>query len=415
MKLGAKRWTVLFLLAAAFLVGGYYWATEPVRHMAPAYPEAAARDPYLAARTLLESWHRPSRRIFSTRALFPLPPTDTTLILDEYRGDLGRDRIQALYDWVTVGGHLVVSARPPYGDRERTDPLLERFGIRAQRLPAAGLDQDDDPMGGLLDRFQPLESVFLEFCLSTDNADTKRQCERLACQAPRRAEPALSRDFDGRPRRLQIDNDLVLHRDDLEGVHPTRVAANAQGTKLLQMSLGTGRVTAVAGLGFWNNGHLHYFDHAWLLHWLSAAGGPVWFVQGIDMPPLPLWLWERAWPPLLAVLLALALWLWRRLPRLGPSWQPLERDTTDYLGHLRALGHFYWRTDQGEALLAPLRDAARRRLALLHPDSEQALARAAERLALPEAELREAFDAAPRDRPSWTRRVAILQRIRSRA
>ena len=412
-----KRWTVLFLLFVALLVGGYYWATEPVRYMAPAYPEAPARDPYLAARTLLEDWHHDTRRVFSTRALFPLPAPDTTLVMDPYRGDLGRDRIDQLLAWVAEGGHLVVAARPVYGDqdedRERADPLLEQVGISARRLPAE--DLDDDPMAELLGRFQPMESLFLEYCLGNeDDEDSQRQCERLACQAPSQAAPALTRDFDGTPRRLLIDNQLVLRYQGGDGLWQTALAGNDQGLKLVQVALGRGQVTAVAGLSFWDNDHLHYFDHAWLLSLLTAGAGPVWFVQGIDMPPLPLWLWEHAWPPILALVLALVLWLWRRLPRPGPLWRPAARDTTDYLGHLRALGHFYWRTGQGETLLAPLRDAARRRLALLHPDPDQALALAAERLALPENDLREALDASPGDRPRWIRRVAVLQQIRSR-
>ncbi|HBY49920.1 MAG TPA: DUF4350 domain-containing protein, partial [Alcanivorax sp.] len=149
--------------------------------------------------------------------------------------------------------------------------------------------------------------------------------------------------------------------------------------------------------------------------------GPVWFVQGIDMPPLPLWLWQHAWPLMLALLLALAAWLWRRLPRPGPQWHAAEADRTDYLGHLLALGHFHWRTGQSERLTAPLRDEARRRLDLLHPDRDQALTIAAERLALPEGALRDALNSGgdtqqprPRDRQQWADRVAILQTLRSR-
>ncbi|UWN48382.1 hypothetical protein ASALC70_00562 [Alcanivorax sp. ALC70] len=69
-----KRWLILFVVLVAGLVAGYYWATEPVRYMAPARADAAARDPFLAARTLLDRWQRPSRRVFSTRALFPCRP-----------------------------------------------------------------------------------------------------------------------------------------------------------------------------------------------------------------------------------------------------------------------------------------------------------------------------------------------------
>ncbi|MBL7249227.1 DUF4350 domain-containing protein [Alloalcanivorax marinus] len=411
-----KRWLILFLLLVAGLVAGYYWATEPVRYMAPAHAEAAARDPYLAARTLLDRWQRPSRRVFSTRALFPLPATDTTLILDEYRGDLGRDRIQALLDWVAAGGTLIVAARPVYGDqdedRDRADPLLEGVGVHARRLPDED-DDDDDPMATLLDRFQPMESLFLEYCLDSDDEEMQRQCERLTCEIPETVAPALTRDFDGTLRRLRILNNLVLRYAGADNTRMAVLAENDQGLKLITLTHGAGVVTVLAGLDPWDNDHLLYFDHAWLLRHLTGDG-PVWFVQGIDMPPLPLWLWEHAWPPILALVLALTLWLWRRLPRPGPLWQPPARDTTDYLGHLRALGHFYWRTGQGEALLAPLRDAARRRLALLHPDPDRALALAAERLAMNENELRAALGPALKDRPGWTRQVAVLQRIRSR-
>ncbi|HCE39769.1 MAG TPA: DUF4350 domain-containing protein, partial [Alcanivorax sp.] len=312
-----KRWLILFVVLVAGLVAGYYWATEPVRYMAPARADAAARDPFLAARTLLDRWQRPSRRVFSTRALFPLPATDTTLILDEYRGDLGRDRIQALLDWVAAGGTLIVAARPVYGDqdedRERADPLLEGVGVHVRRLPNEN-DDDDDPMATMLDRFQPMESLFLEYCLGSDDPETQRQCERLTCEAPARAAPALTRDFDGTPRRLQILNNLVLLYSGAEGTRMAVLADNDQGLKLIGLNHGAGLITVVAGLDFWNNDHLHYFDHAWLLRRLTGDG-PVWFVQGIDMPPLPLWLWEHAWPPMLALVLALALWLWRRLPR----------------------------------------------------------------------------------------------------
>ena len=95
-----RFWGGLALLLVVAALVFYVWATEPVRYMAPATPDASVRgNPYLAAQTLLENWQRPTRRIFSTGALFPLPDTGTTLILDEYRGELGSGRIDALFDW----------------------------------------------------------------------------------------------------------------------------------------------------------------------------------------------------------------------------------------------------------------------------------------------------------------------------
>src|SRR5699024_10669562 len=143
-----KRWTVLFLVAMALLVGGYDWATEPLRSLVPVYPQAAARDPYLAARTLRAEWRHPTQRVCSNGALVTLPAPDTMLIMDQNRGDLGRDRVQALLDWLAAGGHLVISARPPHGDREHTDALLDALGISVhQRAPTN--PEPDHPMAEL--------------------------------------------------------------------------------------------------------------------------------------------------------------------------------------------------------------------------------------------------------------------------
>lgn len=430
-----RFWGGLALLLVVAALVFYVWATEPVRYMAPAAPDASVRgNPYLAAQTLLENWQRPTRRIFSTGALFPLPDTGTTLILDEYRGELGSGRIDALFDWVQRGGHLIVAARPAYhyvadetgdqdGNSERNggndDPLLTPLGLHAV---AVETDTEDDPFTTLLDRFQPMESLFLEYCLGDNDGDLSPQCEALTCEAPPLPAPATWVFADGDRRQLLASPGQALqHRPtDLLPALPSSKADNAQGAQLVHLSWGDGQMTVLAGLTLWDNQHLHYFDHAWLLEQL-IGDGPVWFVQGIDMPPLPLWLWQHAWPLMLALLLALAAWLWRRLPRPGPQWHAAEADRTDYLGHLLALGHFHWRTGQSERLTAPLRDEARRRLDLLHPDRDQALAIAAERLALPEAALRDALNSGgdtqqprPRDRQQWADRVAILQTLRSR-
>ncbi|HEX5677614.1 MAG TPA: DUF4350 domain-containing protein [Alcanivorax sp.] len=429
-----KSWGALALMLTVAALVFYFWATEPVRYMAPASPDASVRgNPYLAAQTLLEDWQRPTRRIFSTAALFPLPDTDTTLILDEYRGELGSDRIAALFEWVQRGGHLIVAARPAYhyvadeasepdGGDNRTggtdDPLLTPLGIHAESVET---DSEDDPFTALLDRFQPMESLFLEYCLG--DGELPPQCETLTCEAPPLPAPATLITEDGERRHLLAAPGQTLRHGPTDLLPETLAfdAANADGGQMMQLFWEEGRITVLAGLTLWDNQHLHYFDHAWLLKRLTGDG-PVWFVQGIDMPPLPLWLWQHAWPPILALLLALAAWLWRRLPRPGPQWRAAESGRTDYLGHLLALGHFHWRTGQSERLTAALRDSARRRLDLLHPDRDKALAIAAERLALSETELRDALENGggdikqkrTRDRQQWTHRVAILQTLRSR-
>ena len=90
----------------------------------------------------------------------------------------------------------IVAARPAYhyvadetgdkdGNSERTggndDPLLTPLGLHAV---AVETDSEDDPFTTLLDRFQPMESLFLEYCLGDNDGDLSPQCEALTCEAP---------------------------------------------------------------------------------------------------------------------------------------------------------------------------------------------------------------------------------------
>lgn len=413
----SRRWwgPCLGGLAIIALIVGYYRVTEPVHEIVPGTPPAKVRDnPYYAAQTLLRGWHRPSRRVFSTRALFPLPDTGVTLVVDGQRGRLGADRVAELIRWVRAGGRLIIAPRPPVGSGKqagRDDPLLAALGVSTRRLPAP--KQHDDAFNQLLDRFKPMDRLFLRYCTGDGSQDQAARCDALTCQ---RAEPvpppAISRSLDSAPRALQPPDRLLLSWHPLPHARIAELgrAADPDGIKMLRLAVGRGRVTVITDLRLWDNNHLLYFDHAWLLKRLTGEG-PVWFVHGIHMPPLPLWLWQHAWPPLLALALLLALWLWRRLPRRGPILADRAGDDTDYLGHLAALGEFHWRLDRGDDLLAPLRQRARRRLALLHPRAEQALAIAAERLAVPEAELHAALNETPPRRAAelWVRRVTLLQ------
>ncbi|WP_101675236.1 DUF4350 domain-containing protein [Alloalcanivorax mobilis] len=421
-----RAWPWLFALLLVAAVGGYFALTEPVRRVVAGELDASVRhNPYYAAQALLRQWGHDTRRVFSTRALFPLPDPGTTLVLDGNRGELGDDRVAELLRWVHRGGHLIVAARPvPDWDRDpratapqwrRHDPLLYDVGVTAHDKPADPGQTAAAPLDDLIDRFTPLQDLLLEYCLNNPTDEQRAQCERLTCEAPEYAPPATSRDLDTQPRRFGLDDALVLIHEPTGGADQTVVARadNDLGDKLVALRVGAGQVTVLTGLALWDNDHLLYFDHAWLLAAL-AGSGPVWFVQGIAMPPLPLWLWEHAWPPLLALLLALAFWLWRRLPRPGVTWQRPVAQGADYLGHLRALGHFHWRTGQARALIDPLQHQALRRIQLLHPDPDTALTLAAERLAVPPERLHQALAPPTREHAQWTERVALLQQIRSR-
>ncbi|MED5388863.1 MAG: DUF4350 domain-containing protein [Pseudomonadota bacterium] len=425
-------WLVIVLVAA--LMAAYYALTEPVTVIQRSAPDSAIqRNPYSAAQDWLSQRGQPSERILSAAALFPLPDEATTLIIDKQRGRLNDGQVQSLLRWVERGGELIVEARPLPRSRDEdtatasdwrdNDPLLYGLGITVWKSEEEIDEEKRDPFFELLDALPAFAGNPLQYCLLSDNEELRETCEALACDAPPQPEPLLLHAGDGQPsRRIQLYSQHLLWHDswyeedirtDLAWpVEVTAYADNAFGSQLIQLGLGDGQITVLTDLGLWDNAHLIYFDHAWLLGWLTG-NEPVWFVRSVAMPPLLQWLWLRAPELGTALLLLVALWLWSRIPRRGPV-QPVSEDNShDYLQHLHASGYFQWRTEQQDALLAALQHQAQARLNHYHHQRQQALKRAADQLNVSPEQLDHALTQPPANRDQLIQQVSLLQALRA--
>ena len=208
--------------------------------------------------------------------------------------------------------------------------------------------------------------------------------------------------------------------DDEEGETPhlewpvevTAYADNDYGSQLVQLGLGSGQISVLTDLSLWSNERLLYFDHAWLLAWLTADE-PVWFVRSVAMPPLAQWLWLKAPALGVALLVLLGLWLWYRIPRQGPRQEAREESSRDYLQHLHASGYFQWRTNQQAALVDVLRKQAEQHLVRFHHQRDKALALAAKTLSVPAKELEAALQMQPETRDQFTQQVSLLQSLKN--
>lgn len=423
------------LLVVALMIA-YYALTEPVTIIQRAAPDSAIqRNPYSAAQDWLAQRGQPSERVLSAAALFPLPAPDTTLIIDKQRGLLNHSQVRSLLQWVEAGGELIVEARPlprsldedtaTDADWQDNDDLLYSLGITVWKGEETVDEEELDPFFELLDALPAFAGNPLQYCLLTDNEELRATCEALACEAPPQPEPLLLHAGDDQPsRRIQLHSQHVLWHDSWNEddspqaflpewpVEVTAYADNEYGSQLVQLSLGDGQVTVLTDLGLWDNQNLLYFDHAWLLAWLTG-NQPVWFVRSVAMPPLMQWLWLRAPELGTALLLLVALWLWSRIPRRGPIQPVAEDHNRDYLQHLHASGYFQWRTEQQDTLLTALRQQAQARLNRYHHQRQQALERAAAHLNVTVAQLDHALTQPPANRDQLTQQVALLQALRS--
>lgn len=420
----------LWLLPIPLLLAAMFEPYEYIRHGTE--PLAVRHNAHAAAERLLTRWGHDSRHILSAGALFPLPPTDTLLILSEQRGMISGDRAAALHDWVRNGGQLVVTARPlPQGYVEESveenvarwrdhDPLLFALGLTAHRTdaPRPGPETPD-----FIAQYLDAATLFEQFCVNA-SAELREKCIGALC---RHNDPMVDSHLAGPAgdRRLGLYPGLAFRHvqlGDAEAPRPEEPLAaglswhadNDWGVPMARFRLGEGRLTVLSSLDIWNNQQLHLLDHAWLLQWLSDGAGPVWFVRNMDMPPLGRWLWHHAWPLILGGLALLAFYLWRRMPRTGPILATGTEGERDFLDHLTAAGRYLWRTDNQPALLEPLRQEVRRRMHR-HPLPAGGHYRyLATHAGLTEEQITRALDTAPDSREDLVAMVATLQTLRSR-
>ena len=400
-----------------------------VQHDAP--PAKVLNNPFYAAGILLEEQGRSARTLHGNAALFPLPPTDTLLILDQARSGLDEWRARALLAWAADGGTLMVATGPApdlssgagdHGEpqREQHDPLLSPLGIVVTRSDVAVTGDSPAPFA---DQLLGMEGMFHRFCLYAGE-DRGSDCEQVMCGRQRTLYDTpvfplnTTQGITDTPRRIAFDARIDLqHANLLDGQqygdhHDQHIAplngmalptapiltdtgSNAAGTQLLQLAYGAGHIIVVTDLAPWHNDQLHYLDHAWMLAHLSAERRQVWFVQGLTLPPLHHWLWRTAAPLMLALALLLGLFIWRHLPRRGTLLEDTDTRSGDFLDHLLASGRLLWRTGQHTTLMAGLREQVRLRLRHHGEDEATQLAAAARLSGLPSDHIARALDLHP--------------------
>ena len=282
------------------------------REVSSGYSKEARRNPFLAAERFLHRIGGHAESIASNDLWRELPSSNDTIIVYHYMPPAGAVRRQALKDWVSKGGHLVVSAddtlladddeasdtgRKGKNDRRRSknkkpQGLLAELGVRVHRRSFSLLDEKGKKDG---------DDVFaIKFA---DYADP-----------------------------VQVRFRSLRYLEDLDG-EATAAVPCYQGYCLLQYDVGDGLVTVLSDNSFLTNSNIGDHDHALAL-----------------MPSLPELMWRYGPQALIAIGVMLALWLWRMGSRLGPALPPLGRPRRDIGEHLEASANYLWRIDGGQHL-----------------------------------------------------------------
>ncbi len=215
------------------------------------------------------------------------------------------------------------------------------------------------------------------------------------------------------------DNAPVLDANALPG-HKLEWVANTSpaGTHALTMEHGNGKVTLLASATPFRNVHFAENDHAAFLHDLlvtaHAEPGYLFWYQPSPTTLLAL-LAEFYGRALLGLVLIVLFWLWHRLPRFGPIFQPnpvLAQPSIS--GHLSQVGRFLWQRGHSNALLESFRRAIDSRWRVQERPEHEMLPFLAEKAGVSLAEAEKAWllqAVSRREGDDFVESIAVLQKM----
>lgn len=283
----------------------------------------ARRYPYLAADRMMDKLGTPASELRSLGGLFKLPPKGV-LIITEERTILTPQLREVVLRWVEQGGHLITEDT----QAEQSDPLLDSLGVKRVETDEDALPEDYD-----LDDWPAVE-------IRLPNEDRVFKVVMHEWQSVERKESLVT-------------------------------ARTKYANHIVHFQHGKGYVTVLNSMWFMHNHGISKEDHAAFLYALTRLAPDrsevVFFNQPEDLS-LVAWLREHALLVIAATAIAVALWLWRIIPRFGAIAPDPVRKRRSLLEHLRACGRFEWAAQCGPQLAEAARELAWRRLARAHPE-----------------------------------------------
>jgi hypothetical protein len=337
-----ERTINLLLLAILIGIGVWiarntYWEDITV----PIPPRGAAADnPYYSLERLAALLGVRTREVAS---LPPLPPPDAVLLAGLARPPpLSNENLPAIERWVEAGGRLAVPS-----EVMRQNKALQAWSgispipIRPAPKPADGTATKHGA------RATPM------------TIGTLRECTDLEVAS------------DGTPTgaTLTICGVWVGPGTGFTSLKPpTWSLGNATGLYALRIAMGKGSVAVTAPMILYETRTVLKDDHAKIVFTAAGIkrGDELWLYRPKHAEPLLAMLWRLAAPAIVCAGIALALWIWRNLPRFGPPAPAPVAARRSLAEQIRANASFYWRTRRLAALYAAARraleEAARREI-----------------------------------------------------
>lgn len=341
-----------------------YWVVSHTRWDTVRVPAAlkgeAAKDPHYAARRFARLL---GAEVQVLSAVDSLPPRDATLLITAPWWETFHGQEARIRRWVEAGGHLVIDVGVIREDawawvgatvRSIESDAEEGSGEGAQGEEGGqsghhdGMDDDPQsaPARAATRRGAPAQERFPD----SARCAPSWEFDPVTGAAGRRFGDCWPEFVYLTPARATV---WELHRD--------------LGPSALRLQQGAGRVTAFLGRPFTEDALLRE-DLATFFALVTdlRPGVGLWFYPATAGAPLPKLVWAQAGTVVTLLALAVALALWRGMPRFGPLAAAPFTTRRALSEQIIGSGEFVHRAGRGEALLGAqrgaLEQAARRRL-----------------------------------------------------
>ena len=323
----------LFAFLMVFILSGCESDKDEVEEVPTGYRGNARVNPYLAAERYLDEggWDVRSSRIWDDFGY----QTGVILMPGSFLASKA-EGMRAL-EWVSKGGVLVLMVEG--GEPERNDFTTTKSG---SGVPSEGAFPGLDYVlseSGVEVVYEDWEGVFIE------SAEARGHLRRPWHVAE--VEPdgggKLELEFEGKVG-LSVRNgsDWEENRE--------------FSSRMVSTSYEMGRILVMAHARPLRSPYLDRVDHGRLLEMIADwnAGGEIVFLYGSSLSFSGL-IWQRAWMVVVAGIILLLVWLWMRIPRLGPIVEDQHQIRRPYGESLTTAARFLWRGGHAEHLIRPLR------------------------------------------------------------
>ncbi len=187
---------------------------------------------------------------------------------------------------------------------------------------------------------------------------------------------------------------------------------------MLRIPYGAGEVYAFADLRRWNNANVACFDHAFLLHSILTDSAPetqtgiprnLWILPRVEVPSLPLMLWNRYSLAIVGLALALVIVIISWNIRLSPPKYEILRPRRSAFEYATSGAKFAWRTRHLGPYLKSLNSYALHNRSEL--EKERHTKQAAQTMGVPETFVKDALQSqsTPLKETSLIERVRLVQ------